>query len=177
MSMTRGIKFLFITAVICVVLVVAAYMVFAHPGGLAKDGCHKDNAAGERHYHLADTTDRAGVCEKHGDVTYRIATPTPCPVCEPTIVEKPVEVVVEKVVTRNSVDVQAFEDAHKRVLAAIRQTLNRPPQIVEVPKEVPTLKATSEECVQLRVAFQAVSHSWGNSSDDIADEAISKGCW
>ena len=27
----------------------------AHPGGLAKDGCHRDKAAGERHWHKPES--------------------------------------------------------------------------------------------------------------------------
>lgn len=34
----------------------------AHPGGLAKDGCHNDKAAGEAHWHEPGTRDRAGPC-------------------------------------------------------------------------------------------------------------------
>ncbi|MDE0718460.1 MAG: YHYH domain-containing protein [Rhodospirillaceae bacterium] len=34
----------------------------AHPGSLAKDGCHRDKAAGDRHWHKDGTRQRAGVC-------------------------------------------------------------------------------------------------------------------
>ena len=33
-----------------------------HSGGLAKDGCHRDKAAGERHWHKPGTKERAGPC-------------------------------------------------------------------------------------------------------------------
>ena len=37
--------------------------VMAHPGGISpKDGCHKDNKAGERHWHLPDGAERGGEC-------------------------------------------------------------------------------------------------------------------
>ena len=45
---------------------------FGHSGGLAKDGCHKMKAAGERHWHHAGTKNRGGVCIKEGGVTVRI---------------------------------------------------------------------------------------------------------
>ena len=52
----------------------------AHSGGLAADGCHKDNAAGERHWHRDGTRDRGGECVKHGEDTYRyLAAPAPEP--------------------------------------------------------------------------------------------------
>ena len=36
---------------------------FAHNGSLSpKDDCHKDNKAGERHWHLMNTQDRGGPC-------------------------------------------------------------------------------------------------------------------
>jgi len=44
----------------------------AHPGGLAKDGCHKDNAAGERHWHIDGTADRGGECVKRDGHTFKM---------------------------------------------------------------------------------------------------------
>ena len=46
--------------------------VHAHPGGLAKDGCHKDNAAGERHWHIDGTADRGGECIKRDGHTFKM---------------------------------------------------------------------------------------------------------
>ena len=46
----------------------AAFAVFsmtlqAHNGGLSQtDYCHKDNKAGERHWHFTGTVERGGVC-------------------------------------------------------------------------------------------------------------------
>ena len=40
----------------------------AHPGGLARDGCHKDNAAGNRHWHDPDTRQIAGLCDENGPI-------------------------------------------------------------------------------------------------------------
>ena len=37
----------------------------AHPGSLARDGCHRDNAAGERHFHAGGTHERAGACTRY----------------------------------------------------------------------------------------------------------------
>ena len=48
--------------VIGVVLVAAAGMSWGHNGGLARDGCHNDKAAGERHCHAAPMTCADGEC-------------------------------------------------------------------------------------------------------------------
>ena len=47
---------------------VAASEALAHSGGMAADGCHKDNKAGERHFHLPDSSERAGHCDADGPV-------------------------------------------------------------------------------------------------------------
>ena len=39
-----------------------AGIVHAHNGGMAADGCHKDNAVGERHWHVEDSIERGGEC-------------------------------------------------------------------------------------------------------------------
>ena len=162
-------------AVVCTLICLAVSCVaYAHPGGLAKDDCHKDNSVSERHWHVADTTERGGECVTENGETQKL---TPCPVCEAEIVEVVVEKVVEKVVTRNSVDVQAFEDAHQRVLSAIRQALDRPPVVHEVEVAVPDLKATDEQCRQKRTEFLAAYNKWGDRSEDIALQAINSGCW
>lgn len=44
----------------------------AHSGGLAKDGCHRDKAAGERHFHFEGTRDVAGTCLKEDGKTVKI---------------------------------------------------------------------------------------------------------
>ena len=135
----------------------------AHPGGVSKkDGCHRDNAAGERHYHVEDTADRAGECIVTDGAAYRVPAPV---ACEP-------EVIFQK-----SVDVQAFEDTHKRVLAEIRQALDRPPQVVEVKVPTPALKATTEQCRQLRTEFRQHYDRWGDRSEEVALVAINQGCW
>ena len=43
----------------------------AHSGGMAKDECHRDRKAGERHYHKAGSTERAGPCLKIDGRTWR----------------------------------------------------------------------------------------------------------
>lgn len=55
----------------------AAGDAFAHPGGLAADGCHKDKAAGERHWHVEGTADRGGKCIKQAGSTVKMGVPTP----------------------------------------------------------------------------------------------------
>ena len=53
-------------------ILATASAALAHSGGLAKDGCHRDRAAGERHFHFEDTTDVAGTCIKEDGKTVRI---------------------------------------------------------------------------------------------------------
>lgn len=53
-------------------LAIGAGGALAHPGGLAKDGCHKDNAAGERHWHVDGTTERGGECVKRDGRTVKL---------------------------------------------------------------------------------------------------------
>ena len=42
--------------------------VFAHPGGMAKDGCHNDNKMGNRHYHFETNINVAGLCNDDGPI-------------------------------------------------------------------------------------------------------------
>ena len=44
----------------------------AHSGGLAKDGCHKDRTAGERHTHIPGTRERDMVCVTADGVKFRL---------------------------------------------------------------------------------------------------------
>ena len=44
----------------------------AHPGGLAKDGCHRDRAGGIRHWHFEGTRDLAGACIKENGKTVKV---------------------------------------------------------------------------------------------------------
>ena len=49
-----------IVILLCVGFTISA---LAHPGGISpKDNCHKDNKAGERHWHLTDSSERGGEC-------------------------------------------------------------------------------------------------------------------
>ena len=148
------------------VLLATGSLVLAHPGMLAKDGCHNDNRAGERHWHVTGTAERAGACIQQDGATRHM---TPCPVCEPETVE-----VVREV---KHVNVQAFEAAMARVQADIRRALDRPPQIVEVEVEVPSLKPTTGECVGYRERFKANVGNWGRAAEDTASAAIRAGCW
>ncbi len=48
----------------------------AHPGGLSsKDACHRDAAAGERHWHLPGTRDRGGPCVRRDGRTVKAKDP------------------------------------------------------------------------------------------------------
>ena len=47
-------------------------IVLAHSGGLAKDGCHRDKAAGERHWHKKGSRERGGPCVKAGGKSYQL---------------------------------------------------------------------------------------------------------
>lgn len=50
----------------------------AHSGMVAKDGCHRDKARGERHWHYDGGRERAGQCLKVDGQSYRIM---PCERC------------------------------------------------------------------------------------------------
>ena len=50
----------------------------AHSGGMAKDGCHRDRKAGERHHHKDGSVDRAGPCLKIDGGTWRFAGNAVC---------------------------------------------------------------------------------------------------
>ena len=75
----------FCIAVGAILLVIGLFMALgaqAHNGGMAKDGCHKDNKANERHWHFANTKTRAGICSKSGEKFLSLdvlLTPTPVP--------------------------------------------------------------------------------------------------
>ena len=50
-------------AALLVASVLTAQLIYAHNGGLSQtDYCHKDNKAGERHWHFTGTVERGGVC-------------------------------------------------------------------------------------------------------------------
>ena len=53
-------------------------IVLAHSGGMAKDGCHRDRKAGERHYHKDGSVERAGPCLKIDGRTWRFAGNAVC---------------------------------------------------------------------------------------------------
>ena len=45
----------------------------AHSGQLSpKDGCHRDKAAGERHWHIDGSATRGGECVKRDGVTFHV---------------------------------------------------------------------------------------------------------
>ena len=48
---------------------------FAHPGGMAGDGCHKHKAAGERHWHIDGSAERGGECVKRDGRTIKVQPP------------------------------------------------------------------------------------------------------
>ena len=50
----------------------------AHSGGMAKDGCHRDRKAGERHHHKDGSVERAGPCLKIDGRTWRFAGNAVC---------------------------------------------------------------------------------------------------
>lgn len=72
MSWRRGSTAILALVLSGVVGLAAAGDAFAHSGGLAKDGCHKDNAAGERHWHIDGTADRGGECVKRDGRTVKV---------------------------------------------------------------------------------------------------------
>ena len=58
----QGIMVIAVIAMIFAALIGAA-PAQAHNGGLSqRDYCHKDNKAGERHWHFTGTVERGGVC-------------------------------------------------------------------------------------------------------------------
>ena len=68
----------FAIGLIAGVLITVTSGALAHNGGLAKDGCHNDKSVGERHWHHQDTRDRAGKCEKIGELHIRyVESPQP----------------------------------------------------------------------------------------------------
>ena len=51
----------------------------AHPGGLSpKDQCHRNNAAGERHWHKDGTAERAGPCVEIDGTSWRFGDNAIC---------------------------------------------------------------------------------------------------
>ena len=51
----------------------AGELVLAHAGGLSpKDDCHRDKAAGERHWHIEGTSERGGECIKRDGKTVQV---------------------------------------------------------------------------------------------------------
>ena len=174
-------KFVDIELVVMIVgFLVLAGMVFAHPGGVSqKDGCHNDNAVGERHFHTEGTAERAGLCETRDGIHYRIVQ------AEPEIRE--IEVIKEVTVLQKTPNVQAMEDSHKRIVAEygrladqLRELANRPlpaPQVVEIEKEVPGLKPTSAQCLAFRVQVEQ-SLGWSvSTAEQAALDAIGAGCF
>ena len=53
-------------------------IVLAHSGGMAKDGCHRDRKADERHHHKDGSVERAGPCLKIDGRTWRFAGNAVC---------------------------------------------------------------------------------------------------
>ena len=57
----------------CLVMAAVEYAQ-AHNGGMAADGCHKDNAVGERHWHVEDSIERGGECIEVDGETVQLRT-------------------------------------------------------------------------------------------------------
>lgn len=47
---------------------------FSHPGQLAADGCHRNNAEGNRHYHVEGTREFSGLCDENGPIINFVVT-------------------------------------------------------------------------------------------------------
>ncbi len=57
----------------------APYVQLAHSGQLSpKDNCHKHKAAGERHWHEANSSERGGPCVKDDGKTWRLTDHAIC---------------------------------------------------------------------------------------------------
>lgn len=69
---TVGVLAMLVFLAIVFMLGVAVGSANAHPGGLAKDGCHKMKAVGERHWHIEGTRERAGECVKVNGQTLKM---------------------------------------------------------------------------------------------------------
>lgn len=53
------------------VILAATNIAIAHPGKLAKDGCHNDRRVNERHWHI-DGNKRGDVCKKRNGKTIKV---------------------------------------------------------------------------------------------------------
>ena len=103
---------------------------FAHPGGLSsKDACHRDAAAGERHWHLPGTRDRGGPCVKRDGRTVKARDPAPAAPATPATVTVPSDVYTGLVAERDSLrerfaaserKVSTWRDAHDNLRRALR---------------------------------------------------------
>lgn len=88
----------------------------AHSGGLSlKDQCHRDTAAGERHWHLPGTKDRGGPCVKRDGRTVKAQDPAPAAAAAPS----PATVTVPSDVYTGLV---AERDGLRKSLTAARKT-------------------------------------------------------
>lgn len=162
------IRLLYLAVGIVIGLLTALYApaLFAHPGGMAKDGCHNDRSAGERHYHESSSTNRMGKCVEIDGISYRTIEIV---VEKEVIVEVPIETVVK------TPDVEAFEKALDRLDAAIEKEAIRSPRVVEV--RVPDWKPTTKYCEGLRIEFFDEMDQWFGDPTKVAALAIDEGCW
>lgn len=144
------------------ILFASTSFAYAHGGRMSDDGCHNDNKVVEVHWHVPGTTERAGICIRTED--------------DFTIHERVIEVeTIVKIPPEEVVD--SVNQVIDRLEQAIASEANRRPRVVEVEVEVPSLKATSEECVTLRAQFKSEIDRWGGDENAVGLRAIRKGCW
>ena len=60
--MTKKTKCIALGVVVALFAFLFAVVAYAHPGGMAKDGCHNHRQSGERHWHIATTHEVGGKC-------------------------------------------------------------------------------------------------------------------
>lgn len=148
----------------------------AHPGGVSKrDGCHRDKAAGNMHFHADGGWAVVGLCERRGKITIKTVEKL-------VEVKTPAKVIVERVEIK-SPDVEAFDRAFSLALdrldRAIASEARRPPRVVEREVEVFVKDSAqaSASCTKLRSQYLSCEGRWGCDDAGVAKKAIAQGCW
>lgn len=95
----------------------------AHAGGMAGDGCHRDRAAGERHWHVDGTSERGGECVKRDGRTVFLGAAEPAPEPAPAAIAPPGSGTVA-VPSELYAELVTERDDLRRALASARQSID-----------------------------------------------------
>ena len=177
MKTVRAVKWVVAAALVCGMgAMLTSQLAKAHSGGVSKrDGCHRDKAVGNMHFHAEGGWNVGGLCERHGKITIKTVEKV-------VTVQAPAEVRIERIEVK-SPDVLEFDRKFNQALTRLERSIAaeaaRRPRVVEREVKVyskdPAL--ASQACVGLRSEYLDCEGGWGCDEGKVIRRAIAQGCF